>query len=159
MQLQTTWNKKATDDTFCDWWSSPGAAINAMLCKDGGVAEVSPPRRSQAIVHEAEAAVRMIPAFHIRARHIRPGQGMSGEPPMAGGNAEVTGRGGLRLGRSVRGEHRCDEGERQPLPSSFIQQFLQTVWKGMSGEVSRQAAVQTLRWRRGGPGRGQPSPR
>ena len=81
-----------------------------MLCQEGGVAEVMPPLRSQVIVREAEAAVRMIPAFHIRARRLSPGQVPSGEPPMAAGNAKVTGRGGLRLGRSVRGEHRCDEG-------------------------------------------------
>ena len=52
---------------------------------------------------------------------------------MDGGVAKVTGRGGLRLGRSVRGEHRIDEGERQPLPTSLVQYFCFKFGRGAVG--------------------------
>ena len=52
---------------------------------------------------------------------------------MDGGVAKVTGRGGLRQGRSVRGEHRIDEGERQPLPTSSIQQMVKMFGRGAVG--------------------------
>ena len=94
-----------------------------MPCKEGGVAEVTPPRGSQVNVSESETAGRMIPAYRILARRLGPGQGPNGEPPMAGGVVRVIKKGGLRLGRSVRGEHRIDEGERQPLPTSLVQQI------------------------------------
>ena len=138
--MQTTWMKMATEGAFVIWWSSPGAALYAMLCREGGVVEALPPHRSQASDRMAEAAVRLGPVYHIWARRLSPGQGPSGEPEMAGGVAKVTGKGGLRRGRSVRGEHRCDDGERPPLPTSFPK-----VVKGASGEVLRQAVVQTLR--------------
>ena len=76
----------------------------------GSVAEVTLPRESQVIDSEAGTAQRMIPACRIWAHRVSPGKGPNGEPPMVGGVAKAAGEGGLRLGRSVRGEHRYDEG-------------------------------------------------
>ena len=104
-----------------------------MLVGEGGVNEALPPLRSKVSDRAAETANRLDTDFNIRARRLRPGQGPSGEPAMDGGITKVAGRGGLRRGRSVRGEHRSDEGERQPLPTSCIQQIFQNKLKGDVG--------------------------
>ena len=101
---------KATEEMFVNWRSSPGAAVDAMLGGRVGVIEGTPPLRRPVTRLLEEAAVGLCTVFATRAHRPSPGRGPGREPAMDGDEGKVTEEGGMRRGRSVRGEHRCDVG-------------------------------------------------
>ena len=74
------------------------------------MARMTPPPGSRACIPRVVASRESSPDCLIRAPRLGPGQGPCREPPMVGEVVEAIGEGGLRMGRSSRGEHRCYEG-------------------------------------------------
>ena len=98
------------EEIVVHWCNSPRAVVNAILCRRVGVAVRWSPLRRPVKCLLAKAAEGMCTVFATRAHSPRPRRGHGRGPAVDGDDPKVTEEGGLRRGRSVRGEYRFDAG-------------------------------------------------